>query len=75
MDFAALEEQDGVRFSWNLWPNSRTDAAKLVVPIGCLYTPLKDKPEIPPVPYEPVVCKKQECRAILNPYWYKFNYE
>ncbi|CEQ40406.1 SPOSA6832_02018 [Sporobolomyces salmonicolor] len=32
-----------------------------------LYTPLKDRPELPPVLYEPVTCKAP-CRAILNPY-------
>lgn len=32
-----------------------------------LYTPLKDRPDLPPVLYEPVTCKAP-CRAILNPY-------
>ena len=40
-DFVEAEERDGVRFSWNMWPSSRTEASKIIVPIGCLYTPLK----------------------------------
>ncbi|KAI9139434.1 protein transporter SEC23 [Paraphysoderma sedebokerense] len=65
--FEAVEDKEGLRLSWNLWPSSRIDATRMVVPIGTLYTPLKDRPNIPPVQYEPVVCKPP-CRAILNPY-------
>lgn len=32
-----------------------------------LYTPLKERVDLPPVLYEPVTCKAP-CRAILNPY-------
>ncbi|POW19805.1 hypothetical protein PSHT_04243 [Puccinia striiformis] len=38
-----------------------------VVPIAALYTPLKQRDDLPPVLYEPVTCKPP-CRAILNPY-------
>lgn len=61
------EERDGVRFSWNVWPSSRIEAAKLVVPLGGLYTPLKERPDLPPVQYEPVLCSRATCRAVLNP--------
>lgn len=67
MNFEEIEDRDGVRFSWNIWPAARSDANKLVVPISCLYTPLKERPDLMPVPYEPVVCKAP-CRAVLNPY-------
>lgn len=70
MNFEEIEDQDGIRFSWNVWPSTKSEATKIVVPIGCLYTPLKERAEMPPVNYEPVVCKPP-CRAILNPYWYK----
>jgi protein transport protein SEC23 len=50
--------------SWNVWPSTRLEAVKLVVPIGAMYTPLHSNQ--PTVPYEPVACR---CRAILNPYW------
>jgi hypothetical protein len=58
----------GVRLSWNVWPSSRIEATRTVVPISALYTPLKQRDDLPPVLYEPVTCKPP-CRAILNPYW------
>ncbi|KAH6654937.1 hypothetical protein BKA67DRAFT_591570 [Truncatella angustata] len=74
MDYEALKEQwsevedrDGVRLSWNVFPSSRMEASRLVVPIGALYTPLKEKPDTPLLQFEPVACK-QPCRAILNPF-------
>lgn len=65
--FDDVEERDGVRFSWNTWPSSRIEATRTVVPIAALYTPLKEREDLPPVMYEPVTCKAP-CRAILNPY-------
>ncbi|XP_037546195.1 protein transport protein Sec23B [Nematolebias whitei] len=61
------EDRDGVRFSWNLWPSSRLEATRLVVPVSCLFTPLKERPNLPPVQYEPVVCSRANCKAVLNP--------
>ena len=58
----------GVRLSWNVWQSSRVEAARMVVPISALYTPLKQRDDLPPVLYEPVTCKPP-CRAVLNPYW------
>ncbi|VDM20714.1 unnamed protein product, partial [Hydatigera taeniaeformis] len=58
------EASDGIRFSWNTWPASRLDAAQLVVPISCLYTPMKERENLPPIMYDPVVCTR--CRGILN---------
>jgi hypothetical protein len=60
----------GVRFSWNVWPSSRIEANRTVVPIAALYIPLKQRDDLPPVLYEPVTCKSTPCRAVLNPYWY-----
>jgi protein transport protein SEC23 len=75
MDYEALKEQwsdiedrDGIRLSWNTFPSTRMEASRLVVPIGCLYTPLKEKSdETPLLTYEPVTCKPP-CRAVLNPF-------
>uniref|UniRef100_A0A673CAW5 Protein transport protein SEC23 n=1 Tax=Sphaeramia orbicularis TaxID=375764 RepID=A0A673CAW5_9TELE len=61
------EDRDGVRFSWNLWPSSRLEATRLVVPVSCLFTPLKERPDLPPVQYEPVLCSRANCKAVLNP--------
>lgn len=63
------EDRDGVRFSWNMWPSSRLEATRMVIPLASLYTPLKERTDLPPIQYEPVLCTKQQCRAVLNPYW------
>ncbi|KAJ1664806.1 GTPase-activating protein S23 [Coemansia sp. RSA 1646] len=67
MDFEAIEDQDGVRCAWNVLPSTRIEATRGVVPVSTLYTLLKDRPDYPPVMYEPVMCKAP-CRAVLNPY-------
>ncbi|CAH0756535.1 unnamed protein product [Diatraea saccharalis] len=61
------EDRDGIRFTWNVWPSSRIEATRLVVPLACLYQPLKERPDLPPIQYEPVLCTRNTCRAILNP--------
>jgi protein transport protein SEC23 len=40
MDFAEMERTNGVRMSWNVWPTSRIDATRMVVPLGIMYSPL-----------------------------------
>ncbi|MCJ1242860.1 GTPase-activating protein S23 [Trapelia coarctata] len=65
--WSEIEDRDGIRLSWNVIPSTRMEASRLVVPIGALYTPLKEKPDSPLLQYEPVTCK-QPCRAVLNPY-------
>jgi len=70
MNFDDAEERDGLRFAWNVWPSSRLDATKnLVVPLGCLYTPLKKGQHNHPTTlyYEPIYCKGT-CHSVLNPY-------
>lgn len=61
------EERDGIRFTWNVWPSSRLEASRLVVPVACLYQPQKERPDLPPIQYDPVQCTRNTCRAILNP--------
>uniref|UniRef100_A0A674NAF2 Protein transport protein SEC23 n=1 Tax=Takifugu rubripes TaxID=31033 RepID=A0A674NAF2_TAKRU len=61
------EDRDGVRFSWNMWPSSRLEATRLVVPVSCLFTPTKERPDLPPLQYEPVICSRTTCKAVLNP--------
>ena len=62
------EDRDGIRFSWNVWPTTKLEATRLVVPIGCLYNPLKERPDLPPIQYDPVLCQRNTCRAVLNPF-------
>ena len=40
----------------------------MVVPLGCMYTPLKERPDLPPIQYDPVLCSRPPCRAVLNPF-------
>lgn len=61
------EDRDGIRFTWNVWPSSRIEATRLVVPLGCLYQPIKERTDLPPIQYDPVQCTRNNCRAILNP--------
>ncbi len=62
------EDRDGIRFTWNMWPSSRIDATRLVVPLGCLYQPLKERNDLPVINYDPVVCpRSNSCKGILNP--------
>uniref|UniRef100_A0A914UZG7 Protein transport protein SEC23 n=1 Tax=Plectus sambesii TaxID=2011161 RepID=A0A914UZG7_9BILA len=62
---------DGVQFTWNMWPHSRIDAQRLVVPLATFFSPLKerpaDQPQPPPLHYDPVLCQKAQCKAVLNP--------
>jgi len=61
------EDRDGIRLSWNVWPSSRLEATRMVVPLASLYTPLKERPDLPPIQYDPVTCSRQNCKAVLNP--------
>ncbi|EGG24940.1 putative transport protein [Cavenderia fasciculata] len=62
------EDVDGVRFSWNVWPTSRVEATrKLLVPLGAMYTPMKQNQNTLQVPYPPLHCKGL-CTAVLNPF-------
>lgn len=38
------EDRDGIRLTWNVWPSNKVEATRLVVPIGALYQPLKERP-------------------------------
>ncbi|CAM6120942.1 unnamed protein product [Calypogeia fissa] len=64
-EFAEMEAVDGVRMAWNVWPGTRLEASKCVVPLAALYTPLHTVPN-DPLPYPPLRCKS--CRSLLNPY-------
>lgn len=66
-DVRGAEERDAIRCSWNVWPSSRLEATRIVVPVGCLYTPMKTRQDSPPpLSYDPIRCNG--CGAILNPY-------
>ncbi|CAD8135653.1 unnamed protein product [Paramecium pentaurelia] len=65
IDFYQEEYKDGVRLSWNTLPATKLQSTRAIVPIGCLYTPMKDLESLVLVQYSPLYCK---CGAVLNPY-------
>ena len=65
-DFAALEEQDGVRLSWNIWPNSRIEATKCVIPFASLYTPNKALPKLQVFQPSWAATKAKYCSRMLG---------
>lgn len=67
MDWHAQENLNGTRMSWNIWPSTRLDATRIIVPLGCMYTPLKSTDNLQLVEYEPVMCRQRDCGSILNP--------
>ncbi|KAJ0262599.1 Protein transport protein SEC23 [Hirschfeldia incana] len=66
MDFVELEAIEGLRWSWNSWPTTKSDCESLVVPLSIMSTPLIHFSELPTLPYDPLICSP--CRAVLNPY-------
>lgn len=48
-------------------------ATRCVVPVSAFFSPLKERapdvPAPPPLHYDPVLCTKAQCKAILNPFW------
>lgn len=70
-DFHGQEARDGVRHSWNVWPSTRIEATRCVVPLGTLYTPLKTIDHMPgALTYDPIRCNGNGCGSILNPFVY-----
>jgi len=67
MDVRQGEALNGARMSWNIWPSTRLDATRIVVPLGCLYTPLKATENLQLLEYNPVICRGRDCGAVLNP--------
>eukprot|EP00899_Mesostigma_viride_P022815 jgi/Mesvir1/3718/Mv14997-RA.3 len=68
LDFVDLEAIDGLRLSWNIWPNSRLEATKCVVPFAAMYTPVRALQDMPVLPYAPIRCKMGSCGGVLNPF-------
>ncbi|KAF8401803.1 hypothetical protein HHK36_012749 [Tetracentron sinense] len=66
MDFVELEAIEGLRWSWNSWPTSKSEVSALVIPLSIMCTPLMQFNELPLLPYDPLICGK--CGAVLNPY-------
>eukprot|EP00929_Paragymnodinium_shiwhaense_P012711 TRINITY_DN1202_c0_g1_i1.p1 TRINITY_DN1202_c0_g1~~TRINITY_DN1202_c0_g1_i1.p1 ORF type:complete len:755 (+),score=154.08 TRINITY_DN1202_c0_g1_i1:95-2359(+) len=68
MDFHQQEACNGIRMAWNVWPSTRLDATRIIVPLGCVYSPLYKAETLQLVEYEPILCRGKDCGAALNPY-------
>ena len=67
-DIISNDEQNGIKFVWNVLPSSRTDATKIVVPVGFHYNPIIKNENLSLLEYEPLKCR---CGSIISPL---FNY-
>lgn len=59
------EGMDGVRMTWNVWPRTKVEASKCVIPLAASIAPIRPHQDIPTLPYAPLRCK---CSAALNPF-------
>ena len=66
MNFEEAEDINGIRFAWNALPSTKVEAGKVVVPTGVIYTPLKQREDLPVAVYDPIFCSNQNCKSILN---------
>ena len=44
---ANLEEIDGVQMSWNMWPQTKVEASKCIIPLAASISPIRPNPDIP----------------------------
>eukprot|EP00608_Synchroma_pusillum_P007277 CAMPEP_0198442846 /NCGR_PEP_ID=MMETSP1452-20131203/68304_1 /TAXON_ID=1181717 /ORGANISM="Synchroma pusillum, Strain CCMP3072" /LENGTH=207 /DNA_ID=CAMNT_0044163473 /DNA_START=1 /DNA_END=621 /DNA_ORIENTATION=- len=66
-DFHAMEARDGLRASFGVWPATKLESTRAVVPLGVMLNPLKAIANMPPpLAYDPIRCNG--CGAVLNPY-------
>ncbi|KAJ1381845.1 Zinc finger, Sec23/Sec24-type [Sesbania bispinosa] len=60
------EGVDGVRMTWNVWPRTKVEASKCVIPLAATIAVIRPHPDIPRLPYAPLRCKT--CTSALNPF-------
>jgi protein transport protein SEC23 len=65
-DIFKEESQNGLRLSWNVFPNNKIDMQRMVVPLSLHYSPLKPCEGLQLLQYDPILCKS--CRSVVNPY-------
>ena len=63
-DILSADEHNGIKFVWNTLPGSRSDATKIVVPVGFHYNPLIKNENLSLLEYEPLKCR---CGSIISP--------
>ncbi|XP_020976071.1 protein transport protein Sec23A isoform X2 [Arachis ipaensis] len=60
------EGVDGVRMTWNIWPSTKVEASKCVIPLAATISIIRPHTDIPRLPYSPLRCKT--CTSALNPF-------
>ncbi|XP_020226888.1 protein transport protein SEC23 [Cajanus cajan] len=60
------EGVDGVRMTWNVWPRTKVEASKCVIPLAATVALIRPHTDIPRLPYAPLRCKT--CSSALNPF-------
>ncbi|XP_054821521.1 protein transport protein SEC23 E-like [Prosopis cineraria] len=60
------EGVDGVRMTWNVWPRTKVEASKCVIPLAASIALIRSHLDIPRLPYAPLRCKT--CSSVLNPF-------
>lgn len=65
IDTQSSEEQNGIKFIWNILPSTRQDMTKIVIPVGFHYTPCIQNENLQILEYEPLKCIK--CQSIISP--------
>lgn len=66
--FYENEDRDNIRFSWNIFPQTKIQLTKNVIPLACMYAPLKKGVSTILAPYEPLKCYGP-CKTYINPFW------
>ncbi|XP_068655654.1 protein transport protein SEC23 E-like isoform X2 [Aristolochia californica] len=57
---------EGVRMTWNIWPRSKVEASKCVIPVAAAVSLIRHSQELTVLSYPSLRCKT--CIAVLNPY-------
>ncbi|XP_010435181.1 PREDICTED: protein transport protein SEC23 [Camelina sativa] len=57
------EGMDGVRMTWNVWPRTKVEASKCVIPLAASISPIRRHHDILNLDYAPLRCR---CSAVLN---------
>ncbi|RXH91758.1 hypothetical protein DVH24_020781 [Malus domestica] len=53
---------DGVRMTWNVWPHTKVEASKCVIPLAACISPIRSYPDIPTLtsltPLSSLLCRR-----------------
>src|SRR4051812_41027785 len=67
VDIYKEENNNGVRLTWNVFPDNKLDQTRIVNPLAFHYSPIKKLDNLQILEYEPIVCIK--CNTVIAPCW------